>query len=655
MPRDELDDALLNTAFAMVSSPGAYALLIGAGVSASSGVPTAWGVLEDLIGRIATSVGEDVAEDLAAWYEERFGEIARYETVLERVAGTPLERQRLLKRYFEPTEEEREGGRKQPTLAHRSIARLVAGGFVRVILTLNFDHLLERAVRDVGIEPTIVRTVDDLGGLGPLHTIGCCIVHVHGDYLSPSAMLNTVSELAEYDPRMLEFLGSVFKDYGLVAAGWSSTYDPALRQVLRSHFSDRFTLSWIEPGEPGPEAVELMAAKRGRTLRIGADCGFGRIADAVIAMRDRESRHPLTVGVAVETAKRELAGKSVAIGLHDVLRRELDTLDAIPEFRLPDYQSDSQYGGYEAMVERIQESSKVAAALVATLAYWGDDQSDGWWVEDLERFATHARGGGLTALLTLRQVAGVSLFYSAGIAAVAGRRYGLLRRLFELQTVNPYRSGAFDRLTVALDADRVFSSAGVARVSSHIDSVLAEALQLGHGPLVDSWQKFEVLRLAAATMNSDQFDARSAKLLLLEQNLLDVAARVEDALKNGLSVDELRLEQSDAWRSAGLELGNLARFVPLERPRILTEDDRGDDKYPSPVATRLLLEVESQGDRHPLIEQGVADEAFRLAAAIKAVNVQAGRKGGEMAWKSHQPDGSIPMAIWLDSGKPPEG
>jgi hypothetical protein len=62
--------------------------------------------------------------------------------LLDALAKTPAERQQLLRVYWEPSEQEREDGAKRPTAAHRAIAALVAQGFVRVILTTNFDRLM---------------------------------------------------------------------------------------------------------------------------------------------------------------------------------------------------------------------------------------------------------------------------------------------------------------------------------------------------------------------------------------------------------------------------------------------------------------------------------------------------------------------------------
>ncbi|BFM23909.1 hypothetical protein CHE218_09510 [Microbacterium sp. che218] len=52
------EDDLPTVAFALQSNPGAYGLLLGAGVYAPSDIPTAWGVLASLIARSAGLAGD---------------------------------------------------------------------------------------------------------------------------------------------------------------------------------------------------------------------------------------------------------------------------------------------------------------------------------------------------------------------------------------------------------------------------------------------------------------------------------------------------------------------------------------------------------------------------------------------------------------------
>ena len=67
-------DPQVSLAFALHSNPGAYAALIGSGVSVGAGIPTGWQVVLDLVSKLALVLGEDPGDDLAVWYQERFGE-----------------------------------------------------------------------------------------------------------------------------------------------------------------------------------------------------------------------------------------------------------------------------------------------------------------------------------------------------------------------------------------------------------------------------------------------------------------------------------------------------------------------------------------------------------------------------------------------------
>lgn len=100
----------------------------------------------DLIRRVALAQGIENQTDWAAWYREKTGQEPDYSALLEELASSPEERRSILHSYIEPTEEDREEGRKIPTAAHHAIADLVRGGYIRVIVTTNFDRLMENAL-----------------------------------------------------------------------------------------------------------------------------------------------------------------------------------------------------------------------------------------------------------------------------------------------------------------------------------------------------------------------------------------------------------------------------------------------------------------------------------------------------------------------------
>ena len=102
----------------ITSNPGAYAALIGSGVSAGAGIPTGWQVVLDLISQLARVLGDDPGTDLGAGYQEGFGEESDYSKLLDALAKSPAERSALLRSYFEPTAEDRSRGIKVPGAAH---------------------------------------------------------------------------------------------------------------------------------------------------------------------------------------------------------------------------------------------------------------------------------------------------------------------------------------------------------------------------------------------------------------------------------------------------------------------------------------------------------------------------------------------------------
>lgn len=647
------DDALLSTAFSLYSNSGAYALLIGAGVSASSGIPTAWPLLMELVTRIAALVDEE-PEEPDKWYTERFGVEPTYEAVLEKLAPSQHERQKLLQGFFTRSDEDVAAEKKLPTPAHRAIARLVRAGAVRVIVTLNFDHLIEQAIREEGVEPTVIASPGDIAGMAPLHTMEACVVHLHGDYLHPTSMRNTVEELVGYDKQSQGLLERIFQDYGLIVAGWSARYDPALREAIAANYSPRFTMTWIERSRSSEEATQLRTLKKGVAVTADADTAFGHLADGVTALETRQSRHPLTVPVAVETAKRELAGRPVAIGLHDRLRQELHRLHSRPEFYVRN-QRDAD--PYEELVERAEEATLLPAALLATLAYWGSPKTDRWWLSELPRFATGIEGGGTVKLLNLRVVSGNMLFYAAGIAAVAAQRYDLLGKLFAARRLNRF-DGKFETLAATLDASASYENLkdSTTRLHRKLAPLLEEALQIGREPLEEAWQTFELLRMSWTVTRHESFDRLKTDFAGAEEVYQPLQSDCRLIEQSGRTPDQEKQQgRYQAWQERDRTLGQIGRLAPIRSPHVLaSERDERNDWAPSRLIQKLIEDVRSGGDDGALISEGLFKSSGDASVAIMAVSLQIGAIARELIWKQLPPGGGfLPSAIWLDSGLPP--
>ncbi|MFZ3551730.1 SIR2 family protein [Streptomyces sp. 4.24] len=496
----------VSLAFALQSNPGAYAVLLGAGASVASGMPSAWDVQQNLIERLAAAGGDTETGNLETWYEQRFGCKPSYDGLLNSLTSTPYERQALLNPFFEPDTQELEEGRKRPTPAHRALARLVASGMVRIILTTNFDRLTETALREAGIEPTVVSHPDDITGLAPLHTLKALVVHLHGDYLNPTSMLNTPEELEQYPEQVNVFLDRVFEDYGLVIAGWSGKWDPALRNAIARCSQRRLATFWADPRPLSEQAGDLLTLRAGTYVEADADTFIGQTSDAVTAMADLRRQHPISTAIAVASAKKALSGTQQAISLHDTLRREMNRVTALPLRSGPFNTADAE-AEHARRLATLEAEAELLLALVATTAYWGNAETDPWWLSDIEQLAIPAPSGGSTALLNLVRAPATMVIYAAGVAATAKGRWSTVARLLaEPQAKNQY-TGTSQPAAVLLDPWATLGSAdSPERLHGQLRPVFTDHLALSAKSYADAWERFEYLRLLAAHHAGEVFD-----------------------------------------------------------------------------------------------------------------------------------------------------
>ncbi|MBN2361366.1 MAG: SIR2 family protein, partial [Deltaproteobacteria bacterium] len=285
-------DPAVALAMSVQSNPGAYAALLGSGVSQTSGIPTGWGIVCDLVTRVARMHGEPAGEDPAAWYEARYGKQPDYSELLAEVARSPTERARLLRSYFEPTEEERARGAKAPTPSHRALARLAKGGFIRVFVTTNFDRLLEQALADENIVPSVIATCSDLQGAPPLGAGQVTLVKVHGDYVD-CRIKNTPEELAQYEPPLDALLDRIIGDHGFIVAGWSAQWDKALVEAFLRADTPRYATWWTGRRPPKGPGAKLLAARHGEFVPVeGADEFFAQLTERVAGASVGQCRLP---------------------------------------------------------------------------------------------------------------------------------------------------------------------------------------------------------------------------------------------------------------------------------------------------------------------------------------------------------------------------
>jgi SIR2-like domain len=317
-------DPIVSLAFSVQSNKGVYALLLGSGLSSAGGIPTGWAVTLDLIRQSAAVHSEDCEPDPAEWFRSKFEREPDYSGLLDGLGKTPSDRANILARYFEPTEDDLREGRKAPTAAHKAIARLVAKGYFRVIVTTNFDRLLERALEAEGISPTVVSSADSAKGSLPLAHTRCTLLKIHGDYRD-TRIKNTETELRIYGPEFDRLLDRIFDEYGLVVCGWSAAWDEALRNCISRCSTRRFASFWAAKGTTGAEARDLIAFRQASEIAIdSADKFFVDLETKIDALERYSQPHPLSKQLAVASLKKFIVNDQYRIELRDLVMQEAE-------------------------------------------------------------------------------------------------------------------------------------------------------------------------------------------------------------------------------------------------------------------------------------------------------------------------------------------
>jgi hypothetical protein len=577
-------DPINALAFSLHANKGVYAVLLGSGISRAAGIPTGWEITLELVRKLAAVQGEDCEPDPAAWYRAKSGRPPDYAELLDLVAKTPAERQQLLRSYWEPTEEEREAGSKLPTPAHHAVARLVRDGYVRVIVTTNFDKLMELALHAAGVQPAVLSTVDHIDGAVPLAHAPCTVIKVHGDYLD-TRMFNTPQELASYPAAMNRLLDRVFDEYGLVVCGWSADWDLALRAAIERQPARRYAGYWASRSAPGAAAATLIARRAFQTVPItDADSFVVAAADQVQALADFERPHPMSTAAAVSVLKRYLSEPKYAIQLHDLVHAEVDrALSACAGAGFDMHATAEQEPEVVPRLVRYEAACETLVRMGYHAGYWSSDEQAQPWLDAAARLAQRRTEGGFEPWVGLQRYPATLLLYAFGLGAVVARRYGRLAALLQVP---------------------VFAAQGAA---APVVDLLPPSLLFR----ADTWQP---LRLPGLPNWLASLSDRIATVLRsVPGAALSADERFEaafDTLEVLIALNSVHVHSTESWSSA-IPLGRLGyRKAHFKRIHHELQAAIGDGEYgsePGPLAMSGLVGSRVESCRSNL---------FRLASVV---------------------------------------
>lgn len=444
-------DPIHSLAFSIKANPGVFAVLLGSGVSRSARIPTGWEITLDLVRKLASVEGKQCKPDPETWFREKHGQAPDYSVLLDALAKTPAERQQLLREYIEPTAAEREEGAKAPTPAHRAIADLAAKGHIRLIITTNFDRLMETALNEVGVFPTVLSSADHIQGAMPLIHTDCCVIKVHGDYLD-TRIRNTPEELAAYQPEFDRLLDRVFDEFGLIVCGWSAEWDKALRDCLIRAPTRRFSHFWGVVGELGEAAKGLVQHRQAQVIPItGADHFFPELARLVTALDQFSRPHPLSTEAAVASLKGYLAEQKYRIRLADLVGGEVTkvlestSLAAFPVQGGPAPNTQT----ITDRVRRYEAACETLMAMAVIAGRWSEDWHVPVWQSAATQLANRPSQGGYVVWNDLQLYPATLLLYSLGLGAVSSGEAGLVL-LASLLATAVHREHQADKVIVEM-------------------------------------------------------------------------------------------------------------------------------------------------------------------------------------------------------------
>lgn len=425
------NDPTTQLAFSVHENRGVFALLLGSGLSRSAEIPTGWEITLDLVRRVALAQGAEEQSDWAKWYRDKTGQEPNYSALLEEIASSPDERRAILHRYIEPDEQDQEEGRKVPTKAHQAIAQLVRSGHIRVIVTTNFDRLMENALREQGVEPTVVSSADALAGAEPLTHSRCYILKLHGDY-KDARILNTDQELSTYPECYDRLLDRIFDEHGLIICGWSGEWDHALRSAFLRAPNRRYPVYWAARGSLGTGATELAAHRSAKTISItGADEFFRSLQQRVETLEQSQRQNPLSIELLVNSAKRYLAKPEHRIQLDELFSQETERLLTQLDDNQFSPQGQWNQDEFRSRVQRYEALTEPLARMAGVLGRWGDG-SELPLILDIIRGLYHQAekiGNGLTVWLGLRSYPAVLVFMTYGVGLTRSQRWKTLHEL----------------------------------------------------------------------------------------------------------------------------------------------------------------------------------------------------------------------------------
>lgn len=219
--------------------------LLGAGASASAGIPTAWDMIWEFKQKLFVNSGQgsvDLVRDVGDTIVQQLLQSFIDGGSQGPIAGSTMEYAELFERLY-PSEVDRRSyidskvqGAK-PSFGHIALASLMAADAARVVWTTNFDKLVDDACASVfGTTGKLTTAALEAAGVAKsaFHEERWPVqIKMHGDFQS-RRLKNTNDELREQDGTVRQLLLDACSRYGLVVVGYSGRDDSVMEALTEA-------------------------------------------------------------------------------------------------------------------------------------------------------------------------------------------------------------------------------------------------------------------------------------------------------------------------------------------------------------------------------------------------------------------------------------
>jgi len=193
---------------------------------------------------------------------------------------------------------------------------MVREGLVSLIITTNFDNLMEQALQNEGIQPAVITELSEPEKMSVIPD-RCRIIKVNGDY--PSTDLKMTPE------DLKDYLDRIFSEYGLIICGWSAQDDTGLVRILTGEGQDkervrRYSTIWCRRKDSRAIPGEVTEALHPLEIEIAsADEFFRELYSRIEVLRRYEHKEPMSVSTAVQRVKHTLREPKPELALPDLI------------------------------------------------------------------------------------------------------------------------------------------------------------------------------------------------------------------------------------------------------------------------------------------------------------------------------------------------